>query len=108
MNCLFRAAPSYIGDVEILQAAIPEMIPMPVRKSAVELAACRGEAEVRPSLFSGVYQFQPILKVLADLKRDDPKFAFPAARLVGLYRRLWDSNACPKKRSRASCLSWRS
>ncbi|OQE69367.1 hypothetical protein PENNAL_c0137G10935 [Penicillium nalgiovense] len=32
--------------------------------------------------------FQPILKVLADLEHDDPKFAFPAARLVGLYRRL--------------------
>ena len=29
---------------------------MPAQKSAVELAACRGEAEVRPSLFSGVYQ----------------------------------------------------
>ncbi|KAI1828818.1 hypothetical protein DTO027I6_10282 [Penicillium roqueforti] len=35
--------------------------------------------------------FQPILKVLAGLERDDPKFAFPAARLVGLYRRLWES-----------------
>ncbi|CAG8081846.1 unnamed protein product [Penicillium salamii] len=35
--------------------------------------------------------FQPILKVLADLEREDPKFAFPAARLVGLYRRLWES-----------------
>ncbi|CAG7955108.1 unnamed protein product [Penicillium salamii] len=35
--------------------------------------------------------FQPILKVLADFWRDDPKFAFPAARLVGLYRRLWES-----------------
>ncbi|CAG8018127.1 unnamed protein product, partial [Penicillium salamii] len=35
--------------------------------------------------------FQSILKVLADLERDDPKFAFPAARLVGLYRRLWES-----------------
>jgi hypothetical protein len=32
------------------------MIPVPAQKSAVELAACRGEAEVRPSLFSGVYQ----------------------------------------------------
>ena len=32
-----------------------------------------------------------MLKVLADLERDDPKFAFPAARLVGLYRRLWES-----------------
>ena len=29
--------------------------------------------------------------MLADLERDDPKFAFPAARLVGLYRRLWGS-----------------
>jgi hypothetical protein len=29
--------------------------------------------------------------VLADLECDDPKFAFPAARLVGLYRRLWES-----------------
>jgi hypothetical protein len=29
--------------------------------------------------------------VLADIERDDPKFAFPAARLVGLYRRLWES-----------------
>ncbi|KAK9847186.1 hypothetical protein MYU51_020349 [Penicillium brevicompactum] len=35
--------------------------------------------------------FQPILKVLADLERDDPKFAFPAARLVGIYRHLWES-----------------
>jgi hypothetical protein len=35
--------------------------------------------------------FQPTLKVLADLERDDPKSAFPAARLVGLYRRLWES-----------------
>ena len=32
------------------------MIPTPVQKSAVELAACRGEAEARPSLFSGAYQ----------------------------------------------------
>ena len=31
------------------------------------------------------------LKVLADLERDNPKFAFSAARLVGLYRRLWES-----------------
>ncbi|CAG8135529.1 unnamed protein product [Penicillium nalgiovense] len=35
--------------------------------------------------------FQPILKVLADLKRDNPKFAFLATRLVGLYRCLWES-----------------
>ncbi|KAI1828849.1 hypothetical protein DTO027I6_10225 [Penicillium roqueforti] len=35
--------------------------------------------------------FQPILKVLADLERDDPKFAVLATRLVGLYRCLWES-----------------
>jgi hypothetical protein len=29
--------------------------------------------------------------VLADLERDDPKFAFPAARPFGLYRRLCES-----------------
>ncbi|KAJ5037736.1 hypothetical protein NUH16_011335 [Penicillium rubens] len=47
------------------------------------------EAESRHTL--ATEPFQPILKVLADLERDDPKFAFPAARLVGLYRRLWES-----------------
>ena len=35
--------------------------------------------------------FQPVLEALADLERDDPKLAFQAARLVGLYRRLWES-----------------
>jgi hypothetical protein len=29
--------------------------------------------------------------VLADAERDGLKFAFPAIRLVGLYRRLWES-----------------
>ncbi|CAG7956878.1 unnamed protein product [Penicillium nalgiovense] len=47
------------------------------------------EAETRHTL--ATEPFQHILKVLADLERDDPKFAFPAARLVGLYRRLWES-----------------
>ncbi|CAG8189689.1 unnamed protein product [Penicillium nalgiovense] len=47
------------------------------------------EAESRHTL--ATEPFQPILKVLTDLERDDPKFAFPAARLVGLYRRLWES-----------------
>ena len=47
------------------------------------------EAETRHTL--ATEPFQPILKVLADLERDDPKFAFPAARLIGLYRRLWES-----------------
>ncbi|CAG8295812.1 unnamed protein product, partial [Penicillium salamii] len=47
------------------------------------------EADTRHTL--ATEPFQPILQVLADLERDDPKFAFPAARLVGLYRRLWES-----------------
>ncbi|CAG8363816.1 unnamed protein product, partial [Penicillium salamii] len=47
------------------------------------------EAETRHTL--ATEPFQPILKVLADLESDDPKFGFPAARLVGLYRRLWES-----------------
>ncbi|CAG8014593.1 unnamed protein product [Penicillium salamii] len=47
------------------------------------------EAETRHTL--ATEPFQPILKVLADLESDDSKFDFPAARLVGLYRRLWES-----------------
>ncbi|CAG8040556.1 unnamed protein product [Penicillium nalgiovense] len=47
------------------------------------------EEETRHTL--ATEPFQPILNVLADLERDDSKFAFPAARLVGLYRRLWES-----------------
>ncbi|KAK9847415.1 hypothetical protein MYU51_019461 [Penicillium brevicompactum] len=47
------------------------------------------KAETRHTL--ATEPFQPILKVLADLERDDPKFAFPAARLVGIYQRLWES-----------------
>ncbi|KAJ5976613.1 hypothetical protein N7481_010320 [Penicillium waksmanii] len=35
--------------------------------------------------------FQPILQLLTELERDDPKLAFQAARILGLYRRLWDS-----------------
>jgi hypothetical protein len=46
------------------------------------------EADTRNTL--ATEPFQPILKVLADLERDDPKFAFPAARIVRLYRRLWE------------------
>ncbi|KAJ5144310.1 hypothetical protein N7526_001818 [Penicillium atrosanguineum] len=32
--------------------------------------------------------FQPVSEALADLERDDPRLAFQAARLMGLYRRL--------------------
>ncbi|KAJ5982583.1 hypothetical protein N7451_012683 [Penicillium sp. IBT 35674x] len=35
--------------------------------------------------------FQTVLETLADLERDDPKLAFQASRLVGIYRRLWES-----------------
>ena len=45
----------------------------------------------RNKIYLATEPFQPILQVLADLERDDPKFAFPAARLVGLSRRLWES-----------------
>ncbi|CAI7603379.1 unnamed protein product [Penicillium viridicatum] len=38
-----------------------------------------------------IIPFQPVLEVLADLERDGHKFVFLAARLVGLYRRLWES-----------------
>jgi hypothetical protein len=41
--------------------------------------------------------FQPTLRALADLERDDPKFAFPTAPLVGLYQRLWES--CVSKKA---------
>ncbi|CAI7600295.1 unnamed protein product [Penicillium pancosmium] len=40
---------------------------------------------------SAAEPFQPILQLLAELERDDPKLAFQAARILGLYRRLWDS-----------------
>ncbi|KAJ6103458.1 hypothetical protein N7486_005885 [Penicillium sp. IBT 16267x] len=41
--------------------------------------------------------FQTVLEALADLEHDDPKLAFQASRLVGIYRRLWES--CVAKHS---------
>ncbi|CAG8018721.1 hypothetical protein DTO013E5_10224 [Penicillium roqueforti] len=38
-----------------------------------------------------VEPFQPVLEILKQLEEEDPKLAFQAARLVGLYRRLWES-----------------
>lgn len=32
-----------------------------------------------------------MIKLLAELEQDDPKVAFQAARILGLYRRLWES-----------------
>ncbi|CEJ62921.1 hypothetical protein PMG11_11406 [Penicillium brasilianum] len=43
----------------------------------------------RPSLRD--QPFAPAMEALARLEREDPKLAFQAARLVGLYRRLWES-----------------
>jgi hypothetical protein len=43
----------------------------------------------RPSLRD--QPFAPGTEALARLEREDPKLAFQAARLVGLYRRLWGS-----------------
>ncbi|KAJ5701410.1 hypothetical protein N7488_008958 [Penicillium malachiteum] len=34
---------------------------------------------------------RPTLEALAELDRKDPKLAFQAARILGLYRRLWES-----------------
>ncbi|KAJ6004626.1 hypothetical protein N7540_012995 [Penicillium herquei] len=34
---------------------------------------------------------RPALEALAELDRKDPKLAFQAARILGLYRRLWES-----------------
>ncbi|KAJ5267233.1 hypothetical protein N7478_010249 [Penicillium angulare] len=42
--------------------------------------------------------FEDIQETLADLEISDPKLAFQAARLVGLYRRLWES--CVSKQMR--------
>jgi hypothetical protein len=35
-------------------------------------------------------RFEPAMEVIARLEREDPKFAFQAARVVGLYQRLWE------------------
>lgn len=46
--------------------------------------------------------FERIQNLLAEIYRDDPKLAFQAARLVGLYRRLWEP--CTSKHARAEQL----
>ena len=35
--------------------------------------------------------FRPILETLAHLEQEDPKLASQAARLLGLFRRVWES-----------------
>lgn len=53
-----------------------------------QLSVSQQEEQMRHIL--STEPFQPIL-MIADLERDDPKLAFQVARLVGLYRRLWES-----------------
>ena len=43
------------------------------------------------------------MEALARLEREDPKLAFQAARIVGLYRRLWES--CTSKHIEGSKLA---
>jgi hypothetical protein len=47
--------------------------------------------------------FEPAMEALARLEREDPKLAFQAARIVGLYRRLWES--CTSKHIEGSKLA---
>jgi thiamine kinase-like enzyme len=49
----------------------------------------QSEDPQRPSLLD--QPFEPAMEALARLEREDPKLAFQAARIVGLYRRLWES-----------------
>jgi hypothetical protein len=43
------------------------------------------------------------MEALARLEREDPKLAFQAARIVGLYRRLWES--CMEKDTKGKKLA---
>ena len=47
--------------------------------------------------------FELAMEALARLEREDPKLAFQAARIVGLYRRLWES--CTSKHIEGSKLA---
>ncbi|KAJ9480909.1 hypothetical protein VN97_g12610 [Penicillium thymicola] len=78
-------APSRVPGQENEGDEQPSEIPIPGDDNAQEtsdhglpmLSPPEQEAETRHNL--ATVPFQPILKVLADLERDDPKFAFPAA-----------------------------
>ncbi|KAJ5982640.1 hypothetical protein N7451_012740 [Penicillium sp. IBT 35674x] len=84
--------------IEPMQDHNKEQEPQPnVVLSQSEGAACQPkpgpkpplEAVSKDALLTG--PFQTVLETLADLERDDPKLAFQASRLVGIYRRLWES-----------------
>jgi hypothetical protein len=49
------------------------------------------EEQQRPALMKE--PSEPAMKALARLEYEDPKLALYAARIVGLYRRLWESCA---------------
>ncbi|OGE46011.1 hypothetical protein PENARI_c356G08184, partial [Penicillium arizonense] len=91
-------APNSTPDQEKEEEQQPSVLPTVSEKENSQeasdhvpplLSPSQQEAETRHTL--ATEPFQPVLKVLADLERDDPKFAFPAGRIVGLYRRLWES-----------------
>ncbi|CAG8021927.1 unnamed protein product [Penicillium nalgiovense] len=70
---------------------LPRELPILGEKDKSQESSDRVPLEAGTRHTLAIDPFQPILKVLADLERDDPKFAFPASRLVGLYRCLWES-----------------
>ncbi|KAJ5101041.1 hypothetical protein N7456_007093 [Penicillium angulare] len=56
-----------------------------------------------------VQPFEEIQRTLADLEINDPKLAFQAARLVGLYQRLWEScflNKCKRSNLFGRTIVW--
>ena len=76
------------------------MIPVPARKSAAEIAACRGEAEDRHSLFSGVCQ--PPSRCDCSVLASGHRCAWTRMTPIGvdrvqqvelLERRTWDRHA---------------
>ncbi|OGE46554.1 hypothetical protein PENARI_c193G07384, partial [Penicillium arizonense] len=74
-------APNSTPDQEKEGEQQPSALPIVSEKDNSQEASdhsstSQQEAETRHTL--ATEPFQPILKVLADLERDDPKFAFPA------------------------------
>ncbi|KAJ5982707.1 hypothetical protein N7451_012807 [Penicillium sp. IBT 35674x] len=65
----------------------PPPNPSPERPLWLTTTASRKQSRKTP------YWLSPftVLEAFADLERDDPKLAFQASRLVGIYRRLWES-----------------
>ncbi|KGO67581.1 hypothetical protein PITC_094500 [Penicillium italicum] len=69
--------------------------PEPWTKEEVQVFLAKVRVELKDPYIHGYNWInrvlQPVLKILAGIEPDDLKFAFTAARFVGLYRRLWES-----------------